>query len=338
MAALDIFNQSAFSMVSLTDAINKVPHVPGRIGQLGLFAESGITTTTAMIEEKNGTLSLIPTTTRGGPAAKNQADKRAARAIAVPHIAVEDTIYADQVQNVRAFGSENALAGVQAVVNERLASMAQKMDATLEFHRLGAVKGVVLDADGVSVLYDLFNLFGVVQAAEVAFNLPVTKDGALRTMCAGVKRAMQDELGAMTFDHVHAVVGAQFWDQLIANPEVRASYLSQAEASDLRGDKTRNGTFEFGGITWEEYRGKVGAIEFVATDKAHFFPVGAPGLFKTLFAPADFVETVNTIGLPRYAKQAVDQRFQRFVEVHSQTNPLCFCTRPAVLMKGRAGA
>ena len=42
MPALDIFSSSAFSMVSLTDAINKMPYVPGRIGQLGLFREQGV--------------------------------------------------------------------------------------------------------------------------------------------------------------------------------------------------------------------------------------------------------------------------------------------------------
>ena len=37
-----IFGSSAFSMVALTDAINKMPYVPGRIGQLGLFREQGV--------------------------------------------------------------------------------------------------------------------------------------------------------------------------------------------------------------------------------------------------------------------------------------------------------
>jgi hypothetical protein len=35
--------------------------------------------------------------------------------------------------------------------------------------------------------------------------------------------------------------------------------------------------------------------------------------------PADFVETANTIGLPRYAKQAVDQQFARWVMLHVQS-------------------
>ena len=52
-------------------------------------------------------------------------------------------------------------------------------------------------------------------------------------------------------------------------------------------------------------------------------------------APADFVEAANTIGLPRYAKQAVDQQFARWVMLHVQSNPLPICTRPRVLIKGK---
>jgi hypothetical protein len=54
-----------------------------------------------------------------------------------------------------------------------------------------------------------------------------------------------------------------------------------------------------------------------------------------LTAPADFVETANTIGLPRYAKQAADQQFARWVMLHVQSNPLPICTRPRVLLKGK---
>jgi hypothetical protein len=69
--------------------------------------------------------------------------------------------------------------------------------------------------------------------------------------------------------------------------------------------------------------------------KAYLFPVGVPGLFQQYNAPADFVETANTIGLPRYAKQAVDQQFARWVMLHVQSNPLPICTRPRVLIKGK---
>jgi Phage major capsid protein E len=46
-------------------------------------------------------------------------------------------------------------------------------------------------------------------------------------------------------------------------------------------------------------------------------------------------DAANTIGLPRYAKQAVDQQFSRWVMLHVQSNPLPICTRPRVLIKGK---
>jgi hypothetical protein len=67
------------------------------------------------------------------------------------------------------------------------------------------------------------------------------------------------------------------------------------------------GSFEYGGIVFEEYRRRVGTVDFTDANKAYFFAVGVPGLFRQYNAPAHFVETANTIGLPRYAKQAVDQ-------------------------------
>ena len=59
-----------------------------------------------------------------------------------------------------------------------------------------------------------------------------------------------------------------------------------------------------------------------------------PDLFITRFAPANYIETVNTIGLPRYAKGVVDQWGKR-VDFEAQSNPLNICTRPRCLMKGK---
>jgi hypothetical protein len=83
MPALDIFSGSAFSMVALTDAINKMPFVPGRIGQLGLFREQGVSTTAVMIEEREGALTLVETTSRGAPAVQHVPNKRKARSLTV---------------------------------------------------------------------------------------------------------------------------------------------------------------------------------------------------------------------------------------------------------------
>jgi hypothetical protein len=336
MPALDIFAGSAFSMVALTDAINKMPFVPGRIGQLGLFREQGVSTTAVMIEEREGALTLVETTSRGAPAVQHVPNKRKARSLTVPHVALEDTILADEVQNVRAFGSENQLEGVQAVVNQRLSEMASKMDATLEHLRVGAIKGQILDADGSAVIYDLFTEFGVSQHSEIDFDLDnaTPAPGAVKKKCHDIRRKIEDELGVVPYDHIHAMCGPDFFDDLITHPEVEKAYERWLDGAFLRQGQAR-GSFEYAGILFEEYRGRVGSVDFTDASKAYFFPVGVPGLFRQYNAPADFVETANTIGLPRYAKQAVDQQFARWVMLHVQSNPLPICTRPRVLIRGK---
>ena len=71
---------------------------------------------------------------------------------------------------------------------------------------------------------------------------------------------------------------------------------------------------------------------FIAAGEAHAFPVGTIDTFGTYVAPADFNETVNTLGQPLYAKQD-SRKFERGTDLHTQSNPLPMCHRPGVLVK-----
>jgi len=63
----DVFNADVFGVVSLTDAINAVPFVPGRAGQVVGWEEEGVPTTQIMIEQDGGELRIVDPTPRGGP-------------------------------------------------------------------------------------------------------------------------------------------------------------------------------------------------------------------------------------------------------------------------------
>lgn len=332
---LDVFKQDAFSVLSLTDAINKQPFVPGRVGQVIDWSERGVPTLSIALEEIDGTLQLINPSPRGGPGESVAKNKRTVRLLAIPHYQINDAIYADEVQGVRAFGSETQTQTVLSLVNSRLADHVQlKIDPTLEYQRVGAVKGVILNGDG-STLYDLFSEFGVTQASEIDFDLDAASpaSGALRTKCTGVVRAVATALGNAAFSGIHALCGDAFWDNLIAHSEVRATYLNQTEAAQLRGNAAYE-VLDYGGIRWENYRGAVGGSAFIHTDKVHLFPVGVPGLFRTVYGPADYLETVNTIGLPRYARQHEMQN-GKGIDLEVQMNALSYCTRPSALFKGK---
>jgi hypothetical protein len=147
-------------------------------------------------------------------------------------------------------------------------------------------------------------------------------------------RQIEDELGASMYSGIRALCSASFFDALVGHELVKDTFKYQ-ESPILRADLRKG--FQFGGITWEEYSGSVGGVKFIEDDYAYVFPEGVVTengpLFTTYFAPADFVETVNTIGLPLYAKQAEDPEFQRWVKLHSQSCPLAMCLRPRAAVK-----
>lgn len=340
MSVLDVFKTDAFSLVSMTEAINTIPFVPGRAGIIIPWGIKRINTTSFIFEQKAGVLTLVNPSPRGGVGDVMAKQKRAGRTLAVPHYQINDAVYADEVQGVRELGTEQTLETVQGKVNERMAEFTPDMDATIEYQRVGAVKGVILNADG-STLYDYFDEFDQTQAAEVDFDLDNASpaSGALRKKCATVVRLIEDNLGGTPIVGVHAFCGNAFFDDLLAHPEVVLSYRNTSMAEVLRAgyvypnDQKVYGAFEFGGIVWENYRGSNGATPFIDTDKCHIFPMGA-GLFTTVFAPADYNETVNTLGEPRYAKQFPFPN-DKGIALEMQTNSLSYFNRPTALIKGK---
>ncbi|MEX0752100.1 MAG: major capsid protein [Xanthobacteraceae bacterium] len=330
---LDVFKSNAFSVVTLTDAINKIPFVPGQIGASGLFQVSPISSTAIAVEQKDGQLILVPPSPRGGPGTTTNKPKRSLLDLRIPHFEINDGVMADEVQGIRAFGQDSLVETVQSKLAGRFQEHSQSFAATEEYARIGAIKGVVTYADNTTL--DLFSTFGVSQETEIDFDLDnaTPAAGALRKKCDAAIRLVASNLGGAPYSGVRAEVGDNFWDDLIAHTEVRASYLNQQEASQLR-EGTAYQEFNFGGITWRNYRGSVNGTAFVNTDKSHLYPVGVPGLFRTYYAPADYIETVNTLGQRLYVKQ-YDMQNGKGIHLDVQTNALHICTRPKTLLKGK---
>lgn len=322
----------SFSMASLTAAINILPNNYGRVNQLDLMPIKGVTTRTILVEEKNGVLTLLPTKPVGSSGSLGNSGKRAMRAFVIPHIPHDDTVLPDEVQDVRAFGSENATDPIVGRVNDKLQSMRNKHGITLEHLRMGALKGVILDADG-STLYNLFTEFGITQKS-VGFAL-TTGTTKVVSKCLEVVRHIEDNLKGEVMNHVHCFCSPGFYDALTTHAMVEESFKYFQNNQNSNADNRKG--FTYGNITFEEYRGQAinGAgttMKFIADDEAIAFPIGTMETFVTYCAPADFNETVNTIGLPYYAKMA-ERKHGRGYDLHTQSNPLPLCQRPGVVVR-----
>lgn len=336
---LDIFNNDAFSVVTMTDAINEMQFVPGRIAELNLFDAEGVDTTTIGVEKKGDILVLVAPSPRGGPGQTIEKDKRELRQLRIPHFEINDAVYADEVQGVRAFGTDRQLETVVGKVASRQRIHVNSMAATEEHARLGAVKGIVTYADGSTL--DLFREFDVAPPALYDLTLPASNanpdDGIFRLKASKLIRSMTDDLAGLGFTGIHAFVGDNAFDAILTSKELRQTYLGWNEAQILRDsyvgpNRSSYGVFQFGGIVWENYRGAVGTTAFIEPDEIRAFPVGVPGLFQTRYAPADYEETVNTIGQRLYAKQYPMQN-GKGRNLDTQMNALQYCARPKVLRR-----
>lgn len=328
MPALDIFNNDAFSVQNLTQAINDQPHQPTKLGDMKLFEETGITTTTLSVERKGNTLSLVQTSPRGSIGSGKDDDKRKLIPISTVHIQRNDSVIADRVQNVRAFGSESELQSVQTIVNQKLGELRRDMDVTLEWHRIGALKGLLLDADG-STLMDMFAAFNLAQQThDMALDNDATK---VQIKVMEAKRKAETVLGGKMVRGWKCLCSNEFFDALVGHPAVQSAFNRWQDGAFLRDDPRESG-FPFGQVLWEEYVGQVGATRFIAANKAYLIPMGVPGMFVGHYAPADYMETVNTNGVPYYAKQEL-MRMGKGVEVEAQTNPIFFNTQPNAVIE-----
>lgn len=340
MNMLDIFNNDAFGVVSLTTGINLLPYEPKFLGQLLSWEADPINTTTAALEYEHGHIQVLATAARGSHQNTEHSNKRTLKAVQVPHVPQHSDLNADDILGVRAFGSSDQLETMAGKVSARLKQHQRNHDVTLEMHRAGAICGKIREPNG-DVILNLFSHFGITETT-LEFDWSAS-GGAIQAKCRDLTNLMEDNLQGTVHSGIVALCDDTWFRAMLTNTEIRDSYDRWQNGQFLRdGLPGRNELFSWGGISWYNYRGKVGNTSFLNADGetggfCRFIPMGVDGLFRETMAPADYMETVNTLGKRFYAKQE-RMPFDKGIRFESQTNVLYVCTRPSALIKGTSAA
>jgi len=340
MATMDIFSGNAFGAVELGEAINVIPNMYGRIGDLGLFAPKPIRTEQFSIESQNGQLILVQSTPSGTDVPGMSRGKRELRNFRTRRFAIQRHITAADVANVRQFGSETEVAQVLDEVNDRLIEIRGSLDITREYLRSGAIAGKVLDADG-TVISNFFTEFGVTEKV-VDFDLGTAATNHEAKVREVLRHVEANMLGD-TMTGVRALCSPEFYDKLLAIQSFKDAYTfyENNNANPLR-DDVRKG-MKWQGITWEEYigqgmvpqeNGTMVSQRFIPVGDVRFVPEGTTQTFRDFNAPADYMETVGQPGQPFYSKVMPDPKANRYVDVEGLMMNLPVCMRPGVLVRG----
>ena len=330
MATLDIFQDDAFSVTSLSSTITDIPDVPTKLGDKGLFQEEGISTTSFMIERQGSSIKLLPTAPRGGVREPVALGPRKLIPLHALHIPASWSVMADEVQGIRAYGSETEVEQASTLVLRKLGVVRASMDLTHEHMRVGALKGQVLDADG-SLLLDVYDAFGMTQQTQF-WNIAAAANGDPKASIIALKAMIRAKMGGRSFGRIRVICSLGFFTALVQNSKMIKAWELWNQGAYLRTDQVNGGDFDFAGVIFEVYDGGTSVGDFIPDGIAYAYPEGVPGMFQSKFAPADYMETVNTQGLPFYAKQE-PMPFNKGIIGEAQSNPIHFNSLPEAVIK-----
>lgn len=336
MPMLNPFDQDAFSLINMTKAVNLIPNRYGRLLKGNIFNSKSINTDVVLIERQHNVLRLLPSKPKGGPGTPGRHGKRDALSLKVPHIPVEDVILPGDYAGVREFGSENQLKTLMSVMTQKLVDNRLSFEITWENLLWGALKGVILDADG-EVLENLFERFNI---AKKSFNFELNKATTdVAAKCRALSRYMETNLYGDVMSGVRVFTSQEFFDALIGHPNVEKFYLNHAATAELNGKDIRKG-FVFNGITFEEFLGQATDVDgdivrFIEAGNAHAIPEGTLSSFDFVASPGNFLDTVNTLGEQIYARQE-PRKFNQGVDIWMESNVLPICSRPQLLVELKA--
>jgi len=315
-----------FTVSNLIASINNITMPPMRIAELGIFEERGIRTTTMSVEFKDGEIIIVPEKERGADGTHTEDRERKLFTFTAVHLPLEASIYADDIQNVRAFGSESELEQLDTLISDKQEDHRMSLDATIEYFRAGALTGKVLGAKGNTIV-DLHATFGITPS-QVTNEIDFTKP--LRSQILKAKTDSKKNQKGVKGRRYHALCSESYFAKLMDNEDFVKAFERAQEGAALRNDVS--GGVEWQGVTWEQYEDDINGKLIIPEGEARLFPTDKPKLFLTRFAPANYSETVNTIGLPYYSKSE-PKRMGKGVDIESQSNVINICTNPLAVRR-----
>lgn len=326
-----MFNKDLWTQQSLTAAVNKTPFVETSLSRL--FQTGRIATTTAMVERASTGLQLIDPSARN-VAAPNAADAGLTRSVfTISSVKLGRVVNVDasKIQDLRAFGEEDAMETFQTVVDQETGTVRRWIEHTHENLRWGAVKGVQYAADGVTEIFNFYNAAGIAAPAAVNLDFALADRATLANWAADTEDYVRTGLGvnADAAQGIMILYGKNAWRKFRGNAAVASLYERfQEGAVNRQSIGGQRKVFELFDLMHMPYYGAS-----IGDDEWRAVPVGVPGLFRTEFAPLDAPEAANTLGLPLYATPE-DAAFKKGIQIELASFPIHYVTQPECLIGG----
>jgi hypothetical protein len=321
-----------FTHEKMTEMIYGLPDKHRQIRALDLFLDVPIKSNTAIVEINKLLPTILPTKPWGYTGTVNVPSE--AKYIIVPCTSLNLALMPTNIVGVNLSGPGRESEHFKDMVEETLQQTKDAFDMTDEYRKAWALQGRVLDSDGTTELFNSYSEFGGTRE-PFDFRLGDTSKDNIEMIIRKLQRHVEKNLMGETMTHLMVLVGPTFFDRLVNHPYVNKIYLLQAiEAAKL--GTSLEASFKLEGVIFEEYRFSApnpdgtGTIQILPDDAGMAFPIGTRNTFKRFIAPADYLDTTETVGKRYYAHLEM-MPDSRGISLCVQSNTLPICCRPNLL-------
>lgn len=338
-----------FENVEVAAALSILANKYGKIGRSGLFGPGkGLISVIAEVRKKEGSLVILGSKERGSEYDTLKRPDEDAIYFKIPHFPWKGTLDPDDIQGLFAFEEgPHRVKQMAEALNELLLDMREPADASTEYMRMGALKGLVKDGNGTTIV-DLFDAFDITK--KIVYLDLSNASANVPELVTGITNHIEDNIGGEEMSAVRCQVEPGVMAAILNHASVKAymqsgptlavEVIRQAQLDMERTGFVRQ--FELNGVIFETYRGKAtlrdGTTEaFIADGKGHAYPEGSRGIFRTFYAPAHAMGAANRIG-QRIWSSMKPLDHDAGIEVAMQMNELNICTRPQCLVEVDEGA
>lgn len=331
-----------YTVDNMVEPILKITPQDDILSRLGIFREVGHSSRYVQFERKEYTITLLDETPRGMPGMTQGDVVREKFALGSQYFRFDDSLTAQDLQDLPAFGQPNFYETFESKLMERSSTHLMKFSATHEWLRWGAIRGKVLSADGQREIYDVYADFGEEQKS-VDFDLGDASSNTPMAAVREMRRYIEDNLFGESFMGYMVFCSHEFFDKLINHPYFIDTFTRQGITSAMNPilqDVYAN--FTIGGVTFVEYNGTTSYYDnatktmvkhrFIPAGEAYAIPMGTTNTFKTYFTPGTMIDAVNRPGLPIYVAMK-EMDYRQGISIMYECAPLHVVQNPRLVIK-----
>ena len=341
-----------YENVELTQEVNRLPNQYGLLNALGFAPFETKSSKFVRIELRNGIIHVLSAEPRGGPADVTPDDVDSGIIVEIPHFPHLETIkVADLDGRMEMIDGGMVPRDLDRELTRRLQRIRANHNITLEYIRIGALRGLIKDGKG-RTLYDLYDAFGITKKQVTLDLSDETTD--LRAKAEEVNDHIFENLKGETVTTPEWIVSPELFTKWISHPKFEKFWLQAQNSAEHRqlqrpmnGGQWGRAIDVFGVATMREYKGslpvKNAAGEVVterniAANKGHAYPAGTQDMIRTYEAPAYHIDLVNEMpeeDMVFISRKELDHG--EGWELKSQSNRLAVVKQPDCLVELIAG-